>query len=659
MQNHPFADHTVNVIKGLIMDGTRKANSGHPGGAMSSADMAYVLFRSFLKYDPENTDWPNRDRFVLSAGHESMLLYSLLHLQGYLDIDELRRFRQLNSLTPGHPEADLTPGVEATTGPLGQGISMAVGMALAEAHLNAKFGKSLIDHYTWTLVGDGDLQEPVALGSCALAGHFKLAKLIAFYDKNEAQISGHTDRADSTDIKKVYAGLGWQVLEINGHNHHEIEEAIESAKNEKAKPTLIIGHTTMAMGAATREGDHETHGAPLPAEEITATKTKLGLDPEVDFLVTEEAVNDFCSRKKVLTATAKDWYKRLESKLADDTFRKSWDDHFSAVTVNDLPELDLPAEKAIATRSAFGKVLALYAEALPGLMGGSADLEPSNKTDGFYKVTGDFTANNRLGRNIPFGVREFPMGALLNGMTLHGGIQAFGATFLVFSDYEKPALRLSAIQHINVMHVFTHDSFYVGEDGPTHQPVEQLAGLRATPNLHVYRPADAKETQAVMRLALTAKSTPSVLALTRQDLPVFNLSQNDVNANVAKGGYILQDSNGTPELILLASGSEVHLILDVAKKLGDLNIRVVSMPCMELFDSQDATYRESVLPNAVRKRLAVEAAATFGWHKYTGIDGQVFGLDSFGKSAPYKALEEDFGFTTDNLAKVVQAYMAG
>jgi transketolase len=332
---------------------------------------------------------------------------------------------------------------------------------------------------------------------------------------------------------------------------------------------------------------------------------------------------------------------------------------FSAVTVNDLPELDLPAEKAIATRSAFGKVLALYAEALPGLMGGSADLEPSNKTDGFYKVTGDFTANNRLCRNIPFGVREFPMGALLNGMTLHGGIQAFGATFLVFSDYEKPALRLSAIQHINVMHVFTHDSFYVGEDGPTHQPVEQLAGLRATPNLNVYRPADAKETQAVMRLALTAKSTPSVLALTRQDLSVFNLSQNDVNANVAKGGYILQDSNGTPELILLASGSEVHLILDVAKKLGDLNIRVVSMPCMELFDSQDATYRESVLPNAVRKRLAVEAAATFGWHKYTGIDGQVFGLDSFGKSAPYKALEEDFGFTTDNLAKVVQAYMAG
>ncbi len=641
------------VIRGLIIDGTRKANSGHPGGAMSSTDMAYILFKYYLRHDPDDARWLNRDRFVLSAGHESMLLYSLLHLQGLLPMGELKRFRQMNSLTPGHPEHGLTPGVDATTGPLGQGVGMSVGMAVAEAALSAQMGENVIDHYTYVLAGDGDLQEPVALGVAANAGHFGLGKLILFYDKNNAQISGSTSRADSTNINKVFEGFGWQVLEIDGHDHIQISLAIEQAQGEKNKPTIIVGRTVMAKGAATVEGDFHTHGSPLSPEEIIATRVKNGLPGDKDFYVPDEVYVHFRSGFKDKRKAATGWKEQVKKKSATDAaFAQKYQ---AILNTNLTPGLKIPDFKVgekLATRAAFGKTLALFAQQTDTILGGSADLEPSNQTKAYAEVSGEFTRNDRSGRNLSFAVREFPMATILNGIALHGGFRPFGATFLVFSDYAKPAMRLSALQGLPVLYAFTHDSFYVGEDGPTHQPIEQLSGLRSMPGLLVFRPADARETAALMQLAFETNDRPVAMAFTRQSLPTLEVE--NVEGKVKKGAYVLSGfEEEKPDIILIASGSEVHLALAAARLITGKKVRVVSMPCMELFDEQPQEYKDTVLPPDVRYRVSIEAGSTFGWGKYVA-DGRSFGIDHFGASAPAGELEKAFGFTPENIARLVE-----
>ncbi len=653
--NHHMDQLTVNVIRGLILDGTRKANSGHPGGALSSADFAYIVFKEYLKYSPDNPNWFNRDRFVLSAGHESMLLYSLLTLASFLTVEDLKQFRQYGSRTPGHPEVDLTPGVEATTGPLGQGVGMGSGMAIAEVMLRHLLGEDILNHYTYVLAGDGDLQEPVALGAAAIAGHLGLGKLILFYDRNRVQISGPTSRADSTDIAAVFRGFGWHVLEIDGHNHRQIREAILAGQQETSRPTIVIGDTIMAKGTATREGDPETHGSPLPPEEIVATKKKLGLPPEETFYLPPEVVAHFRARFPQLREAEARWQETLQARLeSDGKFRELWEQ----VQKKELPEdLSIPSfssDEALATRAAFGKVLAELADQIPTLTGGSADLEPSNSTKAFRQKVGDFSRNNPAGRNLSFGVREFPMGAILNGMALHGGLYPFGATFLVFADYERPALRLSAMQKVPVLHVFTHDSFYVGEDGPTHQPVEQLASLRAIPNFLVIRPADANETAVALRVALEQKERPTALILTRQKLPVLDVNKFPPAENLRKGAYIVYGSDDeTPDFILIATGSEVHLALKIAEQIRDYRVRVVSMPSMELFNEQPETYRKRILPPEVAFRVVIEAGSTFGWDKYIGCHGLTIGMDHYGNSAPYPALEKAYGFTPEHLVPLI------
>ncbi len=654
MKLHPELDKKATaVIRSLIMDGTRQANSGHPGGAMSSTDMAYILFKYFLKTDPENPGWINRDRFVLSAGHESMMLYALLHLQGRLPMEELKHFRQLDSITPGHPEYGLTPGVDATTGPLGQGVGMAVGMAIAEAALAARLGKDVIDHYTYALAGDGDLQEPVALGAAATAAHMGLGKLILFYDKNNAQISGNTNRADSTDMAMVFKGLGWQVIEIDGHDHVQISMAIEQAQNDQKKPTIIIGKTVMAKDTAHVEGDFHTHGSPLSEEEITATKEKLGLPGQQKFFVPDEVYQFFREGQTQARKDVKAWQTKVDQHAKED---QSFADTFNAIHKNELtPNLETPVFEAgekMATRASFGKILAHFATQTQNIIGGSADLEPSNNTKAYADVSGEFSRENRAGRNLSFAVREFPMATMLNGIALHGGFRPFGATFLVFSDYAKPAMRLSALQHLPVLYVYTHDSFYVGEDGPTHQPIEQLSGLRAIPQLLVFRPAEANETAASMKFTFSQNKRPVALALTRQGLPTLPIKNAD--KKIERGAYILHgDENKTPDIILIASGSEVHLALDTVKLLKEYNVRVVSMPCMELFDEQDQKYKDTVLPPEVKFRVSIEAASTFGWGKYVA-GGMSFGIDHFGESAPAGELEKRFGFTAENLARLVR-----
>jgi transketolase len=647
---------TTAIIRSLIMDGTRKANSGHPGGAMSSTDMAYILFKYFLKTDPQDASWINRDRFVLSAGHESMMLYALLHLQGRIPMEALKQFRQLGSITPGHPEYGLTPGVDATTGPLGQGVGMSVGMAIAEAALAARLGNDIIDHFTYVLAGDGDLQEPVALGAAATAAHLGLGKLILFYDNNNAQISGNTSRADSTDMAMVFKGLGWQVIEIDGHDHVQISMAIEQAQDDQKHPTIIIGKTIMAKNAAHVEGDYHTHGSPLSEDEIAATKEKMGLPGEKKFFVPDMVYHFFREGQMQATENVKAWQKMVDQRAKEDS---NFAVTFESICKNQL-SLDLetpvfePGEK-MATRASFGKILAHFATQTQNIIGGSADLEPSNNTKAYADVSGEFSRDNRSGRNLSFAVREFPMATMLNGIALHGGFRPFGATFLVFSDYAKPAMRLSALQHLPVLYVFTHDSFYVGEDGPTHQPVEQLSGLRAIPNMLVFRPAEANETAAAMKYAFRQNKRPVTLALTRQGLPTLDIQE--VEKKVEKGAYILQgDETEKPDIIIMASGSEVHLALETAKLLTKFKVRVVSMPSMELFDEQDQAYKEQVLPSDVKFRVSIEAGSTFGWGKYVA-EGFSFGIDHFGESAPAGVLEKHFGFTAENIAQsILQSY---
>ncbi len=650
---------TVNVIKGLVMDGVRNANSGHTGGAMSSADFIYVLFSDFLKFDPKNPNWFNRDRFVLSAGHESMLLYSILHLIGWNKKKDLKQFRQLDSNTPGHPEVKL-PGVEATTGPLGQGVGMAVGMALSEAFLNETIGnlsknaKDIVNHFTYVLAGDGDLQEPVSLGVAALAGHWNLRKLIMYYDSNEAQISGNTNRADSTNIASVFEGLGWHVQKINGHDHNAIRDAIQTAQVIE-RPNLIIGETIIGNGCANMEGDHNTHGVPLPEEEIAQTKEKFGL-PNKQFYVPQCVTEYFQKRFDELLDLSADWNSQLNKLRKGKVFNKQW----SQIVENKVLYLDLPEFKKgdlLATRKAFGITLEKFAEQIPNLVGGSADLEPSNYTGGFAKTYNDFQKEDRTGRNIAFGVREFPMATILNGMALHGGMIPFGGTFLVFSDYARPALRSAAMQNIRVIHEFSHDSFYVGEDGPTHQPIEHIMALRTIPNYNVFRSADPKETAVCFKIAIESNNSPSALLLTRQNVPVFPLSYDKIESGVRKGAYTISDCEGSPEIVLIATGSEVSLAIEVAKLLKDKRVRVISMPSWELFDQQSKKYREKLIPTCGCLKVSLEAGITLGWERYVGPSGLMIGLDTYGLSAPYKELADRFGFIPQKVISKINKHL--
>ena len=640
---------SINVGKALVMDTVRNANSGHTGGPLSSFDFAYVLFKDFLKFDPEDTDWFDRDRFVLSIGHESALLYVMLTFIGWLKVDDLKSFRQFGSKTPGHPERGLTPGVEATTGPLGQGIGNAIGMAISESILQETFGKEIVNHYTYVLHGDGDIQEPVAQGAIAIAGHYGLGKLIAYYDANDAQISGKVSRSDTTDYAAFYKSNNWHVIEVDGHDRSAIRDAIRLAQMEVDKPSVIIGTTIMAHGCANMEGDHETHGAPLPPEEIASTKEKMGLDPKEFFYLPEDVLNDFREGFSFAKEEVGAWNKSLEDALTNPVFKEKWDIAMSGTIPSNVDWPSYNPGEMIATRKVWGGVIEPLADAHPTLVGGSADLEPSNVTAGFAKKVKDFNSANRSGRNFAYGVREFPMGAINNGIAQHGGLKVFGATFFVFSDYERPALRMRALQNLPVISEYTHDSIYVGEDGPTHQPIEHIMACRAIPNLLVLRPADANEAVLASRIAFEQSEQPSIILLTRQGLPVLDRNIYAESENCRKGGYIISDCKGDPDIIIYSSGSEVSLSLEVKEQMNnDFNIRVVNMFCWELFEKQSDAYKEKIYGDPSSSLLvSIEAGITQGWQKFTGINGLNIGIDTFGESAPGKDVASHFGLTCE------------
>ena len=652
---------SINVGKALIMDTVRNANSGHTGGPLSSFDFAYVLFKDFLKFDPDNTQWFDRDRFVLSIGHESALYYTMLTLMGWLDIEDLKEFRQFGSKTPGHPERGLTPGVEATTGPLGQGVGNAVGMAISESILQETFGKNIINHYTYVLHGDGDIQEPVAQGAIAIAGHYGLGKLIAYYDSNDAQISGKVSRSDTTDYAAFYKSNNWHVIEVDGHDRSAIRDAIRMAQMEVSKPSVIIGTTTMAHGCANMEGDHETHGAPLPPEEIAATKEKLELDSKQFFYLPEDVLNHFREGFDFAREEVAAWQKSLDDELANQDFSSKWELAMSGGLPSNVDWPSYNPGEVIATRKVWGGVIEPLADAHPTLVGGSADLEPSNVTAGFAKQVKDFNRDNKSGRNFAYGVREFPMGAINNGIAQHGGLKVFGATFFVFSDYERPALRMRALQNLPVISEYTHDSIYVGEDGPTHQPIEHIMACRAIPNLLVLRPADANEAVVASKVAFEQSETPSLILLTRQGLPVLDRNEHPSEEGFRKGAYIISDyDNGSPDISIFASGSEVSLALEVKETLKDqFNIRVVNFGCWELFEMQSEEYRSNIVHDTSFK-ISIEAGITQGWEKYTGnspLKSLNIGIDTFGESAPGKDVAKHFGLTSDAISSVILTKM--
>lgn len=657
---------TATTIRGLAMDGVQQAKSGHPGMPMGMADVAAVLWLKYLEHDPRNPEWFNRDRFVLSGGHGSMLLYSLLHLAGYdLPLEELKQFRQLHSKTPGHPEFGETAGVETSTGPLGQGCGNAVGMTLAEHMLAERFNTAeleLVNHYNYVFCGDGDLMEGISHEVFSLAGHLKLDKLIVFYDNNHITIEGSTDLAYSDDVKKRFQGYNWNVLEIDGHDYDQIERAIRRARRQTNGPTIVICHTHIGMGSPNKVDTASVHGEPLGEEEVLNTRRNLGLPEDQPFYVPEKVYELFAARARVLKRHANAWQRKLKQ-FGKDHPEKA--DQWKNFMEQPLPvelEAALPVfdpETAVATRAASGKVMQPLAKELPFLVGGSADLAPSTKT-----LLNDYESVNTgkfAGRNLHFGVREHAMGAVMNGMALHGGLRVYGATFFVFSDYCRPAIRLAAIMKLPVIYVFTHDSFYVGEDGPTHEPVEQLTSLRCMPGLTIIRPADPTETGAAWIAALKNTSGPTLLLLTRQNLKVLNRNVYPAANNLEKGAYTLwQSGDGDPELIIIGSGSEVEIALAGARELAATrNVRVVSMPSWELFEKQSFEYKESVLPKSCRRRLAVEAGVSLGWEKYVGAEGAVIGLDRFGLSGPYKALAEEFGFTTANVIQAAEGLFQG
>lgn len=642
----------INSIRVLSAESVEKAKSGHPGLPLGAAPMAFALWKQ-MRHNPANPKWLDRDRFVLSAGHGSMLIYSLLHLFGYgLTVDDLKQFRQLGSKTPGHPEYMHTVGVETTTGPLGQGVSNAVGFAIAEAHLAAKFnrdGLDVVDHYTYALCGDGCMMEGISGEACSLAGTLKLGKLVVLYDDNGISIEGDTDIAFREDVGLRYEAYGWHVQKVaDGNDVGAISRAIEAAKAEKAKPSLIVVQTQIGFGCPAKQGKASAHGEPLGADNVKCLKENLGWPADKDFYVPDEVYAHMETIRKAGKDAEAAWTRLFAdwAKSYPDLARE-WETWFS----DKVPEglLDDPEfmkfEKPDATRNSSGTVLNRLAAMLPNMIGGSADLAPSNKTN--IKDGGDFSAENYLGRNMHFGVREHAMAAIGNGMALHGGLRPFVATFFVFSDYLKHGMRLSALMKLPLVYVLTHDSIGVGEDGPTHQPVEQLAMIRSIPGFTMFRPADARETAAAWVYALTADG-PTALALTRQNLPLYE----GTGKSALKGAYILKEaSKKQPDILLLASGSEVELIYKAAEVLESKGIaaRVVSMPSWELFEKQPASYKEQVLPKAVRARLAVEAACPFGWHKYVGLDGDTLCMEGYGASGPANQVFEKFGFNVENV----------
>ncbi|MHB9021398.1 MAG: transketolase [Halothiobacillus sp.] len=655
----------ANAIRALSMDAVQKANSGHPGAPMGMADIAEVLWNGYLKHNPKNPHWPNRDRFVLSNGHGSMLIYSLLHLSGYeLPMDELKNFRQLHSKTPGHPEYGYTPGIETTTGPLGQGITNAVGFALAEKMLAGQFNKPghhIIDHYTYCFLGDGCMMEGISHEACSLAGTLGLGKLIAFYDDNGISIDGHVEGWFTDDTPARFEAYGWHVVRnVDGHDAEAIDAAIREARSVSDKPTMICAKTVIGFGAPNLCGSHDCHGAALGEAEVKATRDNLGWHHEPFVIPTEiyagwDATEAGIKNESAWNDAMNAYAKAYPSEAAELKRRLAGDLPADFVTRMDAFISDVAAKgETIATRKASQNSITALAAMLPEMVGGSADLAPSNLTT--WKGCRAVTATESDANYIHYGVREFGMSAIMNGMVLHGGFVPFAATFLMFSEYARNALRMSALMKIGAIFVYTHDSIGLGEDGPTHQPVEQIATLRMIPRMQTWRPCDAVESAVAWKAAILRRDSPSTLIFSRQNLAHQARTPEQI-ANIARGGYILRDCDGTPDLILIATGSEVALAMGAADKLTGKKVRVVSMPCTELFDAQDAAYREAVLPNAVRARVAVEAGVTGFWGQYVGLDGKVVGIDTFGESAPAGDLFKLFGFTVDNVVATAQSIL--
>ncbi|MBO0962905.1 transketolase [Neobacillus sp. MM2021_6] len=660
-------DLSVTAIRTLAIDAIEKANSGHPGMPMGAAPMTYTLWTRIMNHNPKNPHWFNRDRFVLSAGHGSALLYSMLHLSGYnLSLEDLKQFRQWGSKTPGHPEYGHTEGVEATTGPLGQGIAMAVGMAMAERHVASVYNKDnfeLVNHFTYSMCGDGDLMEGVSAEAASLAGHLKLGRLVVLYDSNDISLDGDLNKSFSESVKERFQAYGWQYLRVeDGNNLEEIAKALEEAKNDLDRPTMIEVRTVIGYGSPNRAGTSGVHGSPLGAEELKLTKEAYKWTFAEDFHVPQEVYDNF---QKLIVENGekkeKEWNDLFEQ------YKKEYPGlatQLEQALNNELPEgwdRDVPVYpegKSLASRASSGEALNGIAKNLPIFIGGSADLAGSNKT--MIKGTKDYMPGSYEGRNFWFGVREFAMGAAMNGIALHGGVKVFGGTFFVFSDYLRPAIRLAALMGLPVTYVFTHDSIAVGEDGPTHEPIEQLAALRAMPGLSIIRPADGNETAAAWKLAVESTNKPTALILTRQDLPTLKGTDTNAYEGVSKGAYVVSPSErATPDALLLATGSEVSLAVEAQKALAGegVHVSVVSMPSWDRFDQQSQEYKDSVLPKTVKKRLGLEVGASFGWHKYTGDEGDVLAIDKFGASAPGEKIMEEYGFSVNNVVARVKALL--
>ncbi|MGG3874366.1 transketolase [Brevibacillus laterosporus] len=653
----------INTIRTLSIDAIEKANSGHPGMPMGSAPMAHVLWSRFMKVSPKNPSWIDRDRFVLSAGHGSMLLYSMLHLMDYgVSMDDLRNFRQWGSKTPGHPEFGHTPGVDATTGPLGQGIAMAVGMAMAERHLAATYNKDnyeLINHFTYVICGDGDLMEGVSSEASSLAAHLKLGKMIVLYDSNDICLDGDLSQSFTEDVAARYKAYGWQYIRVeDGNNVNAIEKALAEARTDLERPTLIEVKTTIGFGSPNKGGSSASHGAPLGTDEVVLTKQTYAWEHEA-FHVPQEVKEYYATLVEAGQKKEAEWdellaaYEKAYPELAAQ-FKQVSNGEVSKDFDADLPTYEIGSK--LATRAASGNAINGLAKRMPNLIGGSADLAHSNNT--LIKGAKDFLPGSYEGRNLWFGVREFAMGAALNGMMLHGGVKAFGGTFFVFSDYVRPAVRLSALMKLPTTYVFTHDSIAVGEDGPTHEPIEHLAAFRAMPNLTVLRPADAHETNEAWRYAAMSKDEPIVLALTRQNLPIYQETKDLAREGLAKGAYVLKEaSNGEPQVVLIATGSEVSLCMEAREKLeaDGIPTRVVSMPSFNLFDRQSKEYRDSVIPPHVKARVGVEMGSPLGWERYTGDHGAIIAINQFGASAPGEIIMKEYGFTVENVVKTAQS----
>jgi len=646
----------ANTIRVLTMDAVQKAESGHPGMPMGCADIAAVLWGEILIHDPQDASWLNRDRFVLSAGHGSMLLYSALHLSGYdLSIEDIKNFRQIGSKTPGHPENRITKGVETTTGPLGQGFANGIGMALARDLLKVEFG-DIIDHYIYAIVSDGDIMEGVSSEAASLAGHWGLGKLIYIYDSNDITIEGSTDLAFSEDVARRFISYGWHVQTIDGHDYDQIRKSIKKAQRNVSTPSLIIAKTRIAKGSARLEGSEQSHGAPLGVDEVAASKTNIGCPSDSHFCVPDRVYEIFSSRRKQLARIHRAWKKRFKASITGETLVR-WKQFFNPPGADELRR-HLPAfdqAKPIATRSASGKVLEALFSYLPNIVGGSADLGPSNKSfvNGYSEC-----GRGRIGRNIHFGIREHAMGAILNGIAYYGGFIPYGATFLSFLDYMRPALRIAALAKLHTIYLFTHDSIFVGEDGPTHQPVEHLATARAIPNVRVIRPADAEETKEAWLAALAYTCGPTILSLTRHDVPVIPRTPQSGAELLHRGAYVIRDCQGSPDIVILATGSEVHVSIDAASELEKRGIRtrVVSFPCWQIFDEQPASYRKEVLCHGTPKAV-VEAGTRMGWERYAGPHALYLTVESFGISGPWKELAVKFGYTKEAIADRIDEFL--